>query len=345
VQLPFGPDSRTGYELELLAPRGKSRLDLALALADRVGGRVRYGLKYQSEGRHGDGRPVCDLSPAFAVVDGEGVVLCTLVDDVTLKAELDKEAPTATGYYRVVIDELRLALWAESRCWSDEAGADAVLAGYAETFAGTLGEAGGEGAKHAEHRVLLDRWGHALAVVATYPGERERACEVVTRPLARGEREAVVGTILEVAKALDFGLPEESALHLHLDADPWRAQARLRQLVQDYSAARHVLYEELRPNPGAKRLGPFRPSVVRAAATPADDDESYREALLSAGVTKYSDINLLGIVRRRPRQPTLEFRCLRMSMDASEIFEMTDAVEGFLLEVARAADARAERES
>jgi hypothetical protein len=342
VNAPFGTDSRTGYELELVAPRGRGRLDFARALAERTGGAVRYGFKYQSPGRARSGKPICDLTPAYRVLDDSGQVMCTLVDDVTIKEGLERGAATGEGLYRVVLDDLRMALWAERHCWAESPEPASTLAHLLRTFDGELLPRGEEPARHPDHRAAIDPYGHPLAIVALYPHERERVCEVVTRPLTRDERAERLAAILEVARALEFVVPTEAALHLHLDNGPWRSHARLRQLILDFSAARPLLWEELQPNPACTRLGPLHEKIVEAARENdgAPDDASFRRALRSVGPTKYADINITGLTHDRPRHPTLEFRCLPMSLDTERVLSLTDQVEGFLREVAETADAR-----
>lgn len=336
---PFGPDSKTGFELELLAPRGKSRRDLAIALAKATGGEVRQGFKYQSEGPHRDGRPICDLTPAWRI-EHDGDVLFTLVDDVTVRDGLDADADTPEGLFRLVLDDLRFALWAEPRCWAEDGAAPEVqLAPLLETFEARIGARGRDGAKVEHHRVVATRWDHALCVLAAYEGERERVCEVVTRPLGRDEREDVIARILDCALAAGFVPPAEAALHVHLDNAPWMSSERLCQLIADSAAARSMLYEILKPNPRCRRLAAFAPDMVRLARTRAAlPFDELRKLLLDAGATKYVDINVLGVLKERPRHPTVEVRCLPMSLDVAEMFSNVAAVEDFLGELAVTAD-------
>ena len=340
LALPFDDDSRTGFELEFLAPRGKSRRDLALALATAFAGEVERGFKYHSEGPFRDGRPICDLTPAWRVVCS-GEVLFTLVDDVTITADLDKEAATPSGQFRVILDDLRISLWAEQRCWGpDTEDPQALLRVILETFDATLNNAGTAGARDARHRIISDPWGHGLGVVALYEGERERPCEVVTRPLSRHERRGVIARLLEVIDAEDFGVPHEAALHLHVDNGPWLSTARLSQLMRDTQAARPLLHEMLEPNPACKRLGPFTKKVMDVVDSGAD--LAFRDlcsAISKAGASKFVDVNILGVIRERPRHPTVEVRCLPVDVSEREMFARIDAVENFMREVALTADA------
>ena len=93
---------RTGFEVELLAPRGASRRTLAEALAERCGGRIRPVWHEDSEpalvARLG-GR-FLHLTQGFEVLIGSGEQLCTLVDDVTIVSDLNPSAPAAPGWHR-----------------------------------------------------------------------------------------------------------------------------------------------------------------------------------------------------------------------------------------------------
>jgi hypothetical protein len=336
---PFAEGSRTGFELELLAPVGKSRFDLAHALAERVGGRVLYGLKYISEGLYRPRTPICDLTLSAVVQEESGRTLFTLVDDVTIKADLDHDAPTAEGLFRLVIDELRLALWLEARAPVERPLPEVLLEPLLTVFSGSL-QAQGEGqAKHPAHRPAVDPWGNTLAVVALYPGERERVCEVVTAPLFADERKEVVSLVLSTAVELGFTIPKEAALHLHLDAAPWREARRLRTLITEVTSLRKLLYRELSPNPHCTRLGPYSLELVRAAQSHPDDDfDALCDRIEGTRPTKYCDVNLLGVIRKQPRQPTLEVRCLPMSLEPRDIFRSVATVEGLLSDLAELAD-------
>lgn len=317
---PFEPDSRTGLELELLAPRGRSRVDLARVLADGLGARLEFGLKYYSEGeRFEDGRPVCRLTPAVRVREADGV-LVTLVDDNTIREELDANA--APDAFVVVMDDVRLAKWVEEKSWSTEPGPAATLRELVITFDGTLTDAG-------NGPEATDRYGHPLARIGPLGAERSRVAELVTRPLRREEREKIVTQLLTAASTLGFTIPAEAALHLHLDRAPWMTTPALRRLVLGYAAQRERLREEWKPNPRCRKLGPFPEAVVRVAREASDDlsFDIFATALKLAGVEKGLDLNLLGIVERVPLHPTLEVRALPMSLEPAEVLRSIQAVE------------------
>src|SRR6185369_16195929 len=95
-----GPDSphqavtptlrrRIGFEIELMAPAGLSRRNLAVELAGRCGGRIHPVWHHDSEPClvPGLGR-FLHLTQGFEVLRADGSLLCTLVDDITLLDDL-----------------------------------------------------------------------------------------------------------------------------------------------------------------------------------------------------------------------------------------------------------------
>ncbi|MBL8922240.1 MAG: amidoligase family protein [Myxococcaceae bacterium] len=305
-----------GLELELLAPPSQSRVTFARALARRVKGRVEYGFKYWSEGTLAGGRPLCRLSLAARVLERDGRVLATLVDDNTLHGGLPA-APRARTLHAT--DDLRLALLVERLGWGATAArrpepVKALFGGFVE--AGTL----------------HDAFGHPLVVTMEEPVAHHRVCEVVTRPLeGPGEREAIVGLVLEVADALGCTVPPTAALHAHYDAAPWRSVRALRRLILTHATQREQWWRALSPNPRCLKLGPFPPAVVRVArARRRVPFRTFAAALSLAGVSKACDLNVLGVIEPHPRQPTLEVRCLPMSLDPVAVLRSLGAAEALL---------------
>jgi len=340
MELPFGPNSLTGIELELVAPPGKTRLHLAEALAKAFEGRLQYGLKYYSDGIYADDRPMCQMTLAYRVTDDAGETIVTVVDDMTLNDGFDRDAPTPDGLYRVVLDDVRLALWAEARCWADNPQPEAILRPFIDTFDATIRAVGVPPAQHSDHRAVTDPYGHTLGVIALYPAERIRAAEIVTRPLRRDERLPMIQTICDAASELGFVIPREAAMHFHVDAAPWQSTARLRRLILDSEAVRDMLWKELGTNEHCVRLGGNPKEILQLAekAEPSLDFETFRDQMSMAGATKLQDINYLGVIWRDPKQPTLELRCLPMSLDAKRVAALLDQTEGFLKGVAEAGD-------
>ena len=98
-----------GVEIELLAPRGRSRKDLALAIARHEGGRVRRFFHPQGEPSKARNTPFFEnLTLGFAVEDARGNLLAQCVDDLTLQDDLDRARAPLPGWYRIVSDDARL---------------------------------------------------------------------------------------------------------------------------------------------------------------------------------------------------------------------------------------------
>ncbi len=305
-----------GLELELLAPTGHTRVSFARALARRVKGRVEFGFKYFSEGPLADGRPLCRLSLAARVVERDGRVLATLVDDNTIRGGLAAKPAARTLH---ATDDLRLALLAERMCWSESE--EARLKQLQALFEGFV-----------EDGTLHDAFGNPLVITLSEPSSWHRVCELVTRPLVGPEeRRFVVTVALSTAKALGCTLPSTAALHAHYDAAPWRDVKPLSRLVMDHAAHRDAWWAALSPNPNCLKLAPFPVDVVRVAEQPGRVAFStFAAALRLAGATKACDLNVLGVVEPHPRQPTLEVRCLPMSLEVDDIVSSLGRAERLL---------------
>lgn len=90
---------RIGVEAELLAPRGRTRLELAETLAG-TSGRVDTFFHLQSEPSLVPGMQVFEtLTLGFRASDAAGRPVATVVDDLTLVARLDREASARPGWY------------------------------------------------------------------------------------------------------------------------------------------------------------------------------------------------------------------------------------------------------
>ena len=305
-----------GLELELLTPKGHTRVSFARALARRVKGQVQFGFKYFSESTLPDGRPLCRLSLAARIVERDGRVLATLVDDNTIRAGL---AAKPAGRTLHATDDLRLALLAERVCWTDSE--DARLEQLEALFEGFV-----------EDGTLHDAFGNPLVITLSEPRSWHRVCELVTRPLVGlEERRKVVTAALATANALGCTLPSTAALHAHYDAAPWRDVKRLSRLVVEHAAHRDAWWAALTPNPGCLKLAPFPADVVRVAERPGRVAFStFAAALRLAGATKACDLNVLGVIEPHPRQPTLEVRCLPMSLEADAVLSSLGRAEQLL---------------
>jgi hypothetical protein len=317
--------SRIGFEIELLAPPDGSRSDLAAEIARLEGGSVRPVF-------HGDSQPslvpgmghFLTLTQGFAVDGPGGEVLCTLVDDITVRAGLDPGAPPRSGWSRILSDEARLLRLAERYC-DPAAGPAEVLDPLAEVF-GVPTEPLGDVVR------LNDASGATVAVATGLPGERHRPCEVVTAPLAQGHREALEA-LLAPARSLGFVVPEEAAVHLHLDGAPFRTVATFCNVVRLFARWREPLWRLLDTNPRCQRLAAVPEPMVALAEDPATGRLGWEEfvgQVRGTGLRKFMDVNLTQLVAPRPIRDTLEVRILPGSRDGATIVHQAAVVERLL---------------
>lgn len=321
---------RTGFEIELLAPAGADRRDLADLLADRCGGSVRRAFHTDSEPSAVPGVGVFrHLSPAFDVVDAGGAPVARLVDDITIEADLAGAGTPAghRGWYRVLCDDARLL-----RIVDRHVDPDATLPDVLEPVAALVGtrvELLGGAAR------VNDATGATIAVAMPLPGGRERPCEVVTPPLVRDHGRAL-DALLAPARALGFTVPAEAAVHVHVDGAPFRTPAAFANLVRLFGHWREPLHAALGTNPACRRLGALPADLVdlveRADPGPGPGAwEALRRAARGTGVTKYADVNLGQLVADRPLRDTVEVRILPGSVDAADVVHRAALVERLLL--------------
>lgn len=331
---------RTGFEVELLAPVGSDRQDLAEALAARCGGSVRRSFHLDSTPSPVPGVGVFrHLSPAFDVEGPDGRPVARLVDDITIEADL-APAPGSQpqrgrrGWYRILCDDARLLRLVERHA-DPQAPLEAVLDPIAALF-GVVTEVIGGAAR------VNDATGATIAVAMPLPAGRERPCEVITPPLATGHR-AALEELLAPARELGFTVPREAAVHLHVDGAPFRRPEAFANVVRLFAHWREPLWAALRTNPACRRLAPLPAALVELVEQPwpdgvrdhdgADDAgwAGLRAAVREVGVTKYADVNLTQLVSERPLRDTLEVRILPGAIDAGAIVRRTALVHALLL--------------
>lgn len=307
---------KTGFEIELLAPKGRSRRDLAEAIARRVGGSVRPCFYPQSEPGLAPGVPVFEnLILGFEAIDKGGRRIALCVDDLTIRADLHREAEPVPGWLRILSDDPRMLSLAIRHCNPlDEV--RRVLEPLAEMF-GTEVEFGDGVAK------VCDAMRRPVAMAAGVPGERERPCELVTAPIA-GDQRQVLEALIAPATELGFTVPAEAAVHVHFEAAPLRNAATLARLAPALAANREWLRRAVRTNPACVRLGPVPEWLVATVSSPGFRSAGWDEAramLADGELSKYCDFNFLNLVHDTPGKPTFEVRILPGSMDAAAIAE------------------------
>jgi len=310
---------RTGFEIELMAPPGRSRRSLAHDLAGRVGGRIHPVWHSDSEPSlvPGLGR-FLHLTQGFEVRRPDDSPLCTLVDDITLLDDLQPRTPPSPGWYRVLSDDPRLLALLARHCDPGvplERVLDPVAALWGvepETVGGVVR--------------LDDPGGATIALAAPQGGERERPCEIVTPPIASGHLEALE-ELLGPARELGFTVPREAAVHLHVDGGPFRTPRALANVVLLFTHYRDALRELLRTNPACRRLAPLPSPLVAAASRATPSTDELRKAADEGELTKYFDVNLTQLLTDRPKRDTLEIRILPGAISAADIVNQAALVE------------------
>jgi hypothetical protein len=362
--------TRIGFEIELLAPPGADRRTLADAVAAEHGSRVGRVFHTDSEPSLVPGMGhFWHLTPGLTVLDADGRELATLVDDITIVADLLRQLTDARcgtpghrpcavcrqrsdgHWYRVLSDDIRLLRLVADRTDPDTP-FDEVLDDVAVLFGSTVETIGAV-------RRLRDRAGASIAMASALAPGRGRPCEIVTPPL-RHDHEAALESLLGPARALGFTVPEEAAVHLHVDAAPFRSVSAFSNLVRLFGHWREVLRTELETNPACTRLRPLPPELVAlvedggadgagagcgaggagaggadAAVRPGgsgDPDAWHRlqAAASGTGLTKYFDVNLTALLTDDPVRDTVEIRTLPGSLDAAEIVDRAALVEALL---------------
>ena len=309
---------RTGFEVELMAPPGLSRRTLALDLAGRCGGRVRPVWHHDSEPSlvPGLGR-FLHLTQGFEVRRGDGRLLCTLVDDITLIAGLDPHAAARPGWFRILSDDPRLLHLLARH--SDPGGTIGAALDATAQLWGTMVQ------RHDDVYRLDDPSGATIALAAPQGGERERPCEIVTPPLAH-DHGAALAELLGPARELGFTVPREAAVHLHLDGAPFRRPQALANVVRLFAHWRDPLRTLLQTNPACRRLAPL-PDPLVAAAGGVPTRDGLRAAAEAGGLSKFFDVNLTQLLTDTPFRDTVEIRILPGAIDPDEIVNRAALVE------------------
>ena len=321
---------RTGFEIELLAPTGSDRSVLAEAIAVGCDGRVQRSFHTDSEPTVVPGVGVFrHLTPAFDVVDGRGRPVARLVDDITIEADLAGVTGRAghPGWYRILCDDARLLRLIERHADPD-APMSSVLQPVADLFG--VGVDVFPGAARVN-----DASDATVAVAMPLPPGRERPCEVITPPLLSGHGIALE-RLLAPARELGFTVPQEAAVHLHVDGAPFRRPDAFANLVRLFGHWREVLWATLETNPACRRLAPLPADLLELVERPwldADNRTGWarlQEAARAVGVTKYSDVNLTQLLGQRPVRDTVEVRILPGDIDGVAVVRRAAVVEALL---------------
>ncbi|MFT5467214.1 MAG: hypothetical protein ACI8UO_002318 [Verrucomicrobiales bacterium] len=308
---------RLGVEIELLAPPGRSREDLANAIAKHYGGNVRRFFHPQGEPSKAKNTPFFEnLTLGFIVDDDEGNIFAWCVDDLTIQEDLDQKQPSQPGWYRIVSDDARLLRL--TMCHADATEPrESVLLPIADLFC-TEAKVGEGGMIR-----VSDEAGAPIAIAAPLPGERERPCELITPPIDSDHLE-YLETLLGLARSLDFSVPAEAATHLHFDAASLCDAATIANLVRFLNAHSDALKEMIGTNPRCRRLGKWPAELIELVESQdfvESDWESARKQLSQVKLTKYCDFNLINLVHQNPDKHTFEVRILPVWLDGRKTFE------------------------
>jgi hypothetical protein len=293
------------------------------------------------------------LTPGFAVSDSTGAPIATLVDDITITADLardrQKAMPDGGGRavdarsapdehsYRILSDDGRLLRLVAGHTPPDTP-FSRVLDHVAPLF-GTQVETVGT------VRRLRDRAGASIAMATALAAGRERPCEIVTPPLS-SDHEATLESLLRPARELEFTVPVEAAVHLHFDGAAYRSVSAFSNLVRLFGHWREALHVALDTNPACTRLQALPSALLdlvenapRAGKeTAAEQWSALQAAARATGLSKYFDVNLTALLTDTPARDTLEVRILPGALRASDIVGRAVFVEALL---ARCRDPRA----
>lgn len=317
---------KIGVEIELLAPPGRSREDLAVAIADHYGATVRRFFHPQGEPSKVPGTPVFEnLTLGFAVEAADGTLLAQCVDDLTLQDDLARKHPPRPGWYRIVSDDGRLLRLAMRHADANEP-IDTVLAPVADLFGVAVEEGAG-----GMFRVT-DGSNAPIAIGAPLPGERDRPCELITPPIDTNHLERLE-TLLQLARSLDFRVPAEGATHIHFDAGPLCSAPTIANLVRFLAIHGDELKSVLGTNPRCRRLGAWPPALLELVSSPAFIDLPWPEARLQLAqlkLSKYCDFNLRNLILNLPDKHTFEVRILPVSLDANAVVTAANLFAGIL---------------
>ncbi len=322
---------RVGFEIELLAPVGKSRLDLAKAIANTRHGKVQRFFHPQAEPSLVEGKPIFhNLTLGFKVLDADSQWIASCVDDLTLQNDLIRQAPPLPDWYRIISDDERLLHLVHRQAEPDQNCAE-VLQPIGMLF-GTSPEPGPGGMFRVN-----DLTGASIAIAAPLPGERQRPCELITAPMDNNHH-AQLEALLQLAKELDFCAPIEGATHIHFDGTAVQSADAMANLIQLLWTYGETLKQLMGTNPYCRRLGAWPSEIATLASAPEFRKLSWSEAKLQlsqTGLSKFCDFNLLNCIHPRPTQNTIEVRILPVWLDSQPILE---AASLFIELLNRAAD-------
>jgi len=315
-----------GVELELLAPTGLSRRDLAQALAEQRGGSVRRIFYPQAEPSKVPGQPVFEsLTLGYQALDAQGQLIASCVDDLTLQNDLLKQTPPLPGWYRIVSDDVRFLRLIMQQC-DPLAPLEQVLEPLADLF-------GSEAVLTPQGMLrVADNYGASIAIAAPLPGQRERPCELITPVLTTAQAEQLQ-FYLDTVNKLGFTAPIEGATHVHFDAAALAKPVVFANLVRLLRVFGPDLRRMLGTNPNCRRLGTW-PEALHELVEQPDflrlDWPQAQAVLQQLKLTKYCDFNLRNLVHSTPNKHTFEVRILPVYLELQPLLYAIALFESLL---------------
>jgi hypothetical protein len=317
---------KIGCEIELLAPEGLSRKDLAESIAQTNDGLVRRIFYPQSELSLVPGKPLFhNLTLGFEVRDRQGNLIAKCVDDLTLQDDLNKSRSPKPGWYRIVSDDTRFLQLIATQANAEQSKAE-VLNPIADLF-GTPVEEGTQGMIR-----VADNTGNPIAIAAPLPGERERPCELISPPIDTNHQEKLE-VLLTTARLLGFTAPVEGATHIHFDAKPLCFANVFANLVNVFHLHGENLKRLVGTNSKCRRLGAWDLALLKLVNESGFRELPWEEArlrVIKLELTKYCDFNLKNLIHPIPDKLTFEARIFPVWLDSQPIIEAAALIEAIL---------------
>jgi len=336
---------RVGLEIEFVVPAGRTRRDLALALA-RPGERLR-DVAQRADMPLGapDEKPPRFWSGVFRgcrIESADGRWRWSVVQEMGVA--VDADSPAHLGEARRwpwvgVLDPACADRVAEAleATWDPRAALEraAPLLGWrvhgpesGAPFALALHQACAEIlqlGRSVDPWVAVGEGGRVAAVASFEQLGRERVAEVVTAPLPLGAVGRSIREVYAAVAAVGAQIGRESGTHVHFDGAPFRSPAALARVLNVLDAWREPTWTLL-GWPGSRLTGPIGPPVVYLANRCAENGASWdelRSRLADYGVTKFCDLNVANLVDEHPRKPTFELRILPVDAEPSLMVRRT----------------------
>ena len=317
---------KIGCEIELLAPKGLSRKDLAESIAELKNGVVSRIFYPQSEPSKVPGTPLFhNLTLGFEVVDKQGNLIAKCVDDLTIQDDLDKSRLPKSGWYRIVSDDTRLLQLINAQA-NPQQNITEVLNPIAKLF-GTVVEQGTEGMIR-----VADPTGNPIAIAAPLPGERERPCELIAPPIDANHLENIE-FLLKTARSLGFTVPQEGATHIHFDALPLCSANVFANVVNIFHTHGENLKRLVGTNHRCRRLGNWDIRLLKLVNESDFRELPWEEAksrVAKLELTKYCDFNLKNLIHPIPDKLTFEARIFPVWLNSQPIIESIALIEAIL---------------